>query len=802
ADLMPADLPALWPALQPLASAPIPAAVRGVRLPIRASIDGEIGLDGTLSPLNVEVQATTGVVDLPRYLAEPLDIAAAELEGTVSDDFGSFEINQARIVSRGAELSGAGGIIWREDEPSFGLELVANGVRAEDLPAFWPPLLGTDVRDWVLENIETGLVSEAAVELDLRPGDWGPEPLRDDAVAGSFAFEDLSVRYVDEMPPLQNAAGTAVFDADRMEFDVVGGDNAGLKLKGGNVTITGMGKPGRLATQLRVRADAEGSIEQALTVLDHPPLKIASELAIAPSKTGGRVVTNVHVRIPLHDEVTEDEAVVLAEAELIDLAIEQLPKLGGGVRMDRGAFKLVVDEEAVRLGGTAEVNGIPLAIDVFEPLEDETSKRRIDLAGRLGRQELERQGIAIAGLDGEVGFKATVTETSRRFWIDLEADLAALAIAPPGLAWRKPIGQAGVLRASIAMPIEGPIDVKQFDLETDDLRASGTLELSPSNDGLKTLALDVLRLADTDVAIRASSDGQGGHDVVIEGKRLDLDALFGDDQEIGDDFERFHVILRTDQLLARGIELVDVEADAVHGPDGWRSASVIGALRSGGRLALELTPDGDDRQLELRSDNAGALITAFDLGQQVEGGAMLLSARFKSQDPVVAEGRFEIESFVLKDAPLLARLLTLASLTGIGNLLGGEGVQMDHLILPFALDEQKLYFTDGLMRGSQLGLTLKGDVGLEEEMLDLAGTIIPVYSLNRLIGQVPIIGRILTGVDGRGAFAATYSIKGPRGNPTVYVNPLSILTPGLIRDFFGGLINGTLKPPDIRETDD
>jgi hypothetical protein len=147
-------------------------------------------------------------------------------------------------------------------------------------------------------------------------------------------------------------------------------------------------------------------------------------------------------------------------------------------------------------------------------------------------------------------------------------------------------------------------------------------------------------------------------------------------------------------------------------------------------------------------------------------------------------------------------MLTLASLTGIGNLLGGEGIQMDHLILPFGLDDRKLTITDGLMRGSQLGLTAKGVVAMDDETFDLAGTIIPVYSLNRLIGQVPIIGRILTGTDGRGAFAATYSIKGPHANPTVYVNPLSILTPGLVRDLIGGLINGTLEPPEVRETDD
>ena len=439
---------------------------------------------------------------------------------------------------------------------------------------------------------------------------------------------------------------------------------------------------------------------------------------------------------------------------------------------------------------------------MFEPRDDEAAKRRIGLRGSVNRQQLQDQGFTVDGLEGDVGIKAMVTETESRFWVDLEADLAALSIAPPGLVWEKPIGQEGRLHAAVAVPIDGPIEVKQFDFAAGELAATGSLSMSPANEEIQALVIDSFRLADTDAAIRLTSDGEGGFDVAIEAKRLDLDALFGRHQEIGDRFERFRARLRADELRARGIDLVDVEADATRTAGSWHSASVIGTLSSGGELALELTPEGGEQSLELRSENAGALIEALDFGQRVDGGDLLLTARIRPEDPVVADGRFEIKNFTLEDAPILARMLTLASLTGIGNLFEGEGIRIDHLLMPFALADRKLTIADGLMRGSQLGLTLKGDLDLEGDTIDVAGTIIPVYSLNRLIGQVPIIGRILTGVDGRGAFAATYSIEGPRSNPTVYVNPLSILTPGLIRDLIGGLINGTLEPPDVRETDD
>ena len=40
---------------------------------------------------------------------------------------------------------------------------------------------------------------------------------------------------------------------------------------------------------------------------------------------------------------------------------------------------------------------------------------------------------------------------------------------------------------------------------------------------------------------------------------------------------------------------------------------------------------------------------------------------------------------------------------------------------------------------------------------------------------------MLSGGSEGGIFAATYTIKGPQDDPNVAVNPLSMLTPGIIR---------------------
>jgi uncharacterized protein YhdP len=104
--------------------------------------------------------------------------------------------------------------------------------------------------------------------------------------------------------------------------------------------------------------------------------------------------------------------------------------------------------------------------------------------------------------------------------------------------------------------------------------------------------------------------------------------------------------------------------------------------------------------------------------------------------------------------------------------------------------------------GSQLGLTFQGRVDLATDTLDLEGTIVPLYGVNWTIGQIPIIGRLLRGSEGEGAFAMTYGMRGPVPDPTISVNPLSALAPGFLRDLFSGLREGTLEPPEMLPSHD
>ena len=85
--------------------------------------------------------------------------------------------------------------------------------------------------------------------------------------------------------------------------------------------------------------------------------------------------------------------------------------------------------------------------------------------------------------------------------------------------------------------------------------------------------------------------------------------------------------------------------------------------------------------------------------------------------------------------------------------------------------------------GPAFGLTLGGRVDLGRSVLDLKGTLVPVYAANRLLGSVPVLGKLWTG-DGEGLLAVDYEVHGEFSDPTVEVHPLASLTPKFVRQLF------------------
>ena len=129
-------------------------------------------------------------------------------------------------------------------------------------------------------------------------------------------------------------------------------------------------------------------------------------------------------------------------------------------------------------------------------------------------------------------------------------------------------------------------------------------------------------------------------------------------------------------------------------------------------------------------------------------------------------------------------MLSVGSLTGLFDTLNGEGMSFDTFNIPFSLRDGEINVRNARVSGPALGMTGDGDIRFKDRLIDLDGALVPAYTANSLLGDIPVLGNLLVGKKGEGIFALSYTVQGPFDEVQVAVNPLAALTPGFLRGIF------------------
>ena len=69
----------------------------------------------------------------------------------------------------------------------------------------------------------------------------------------------------------------------------------------------------------------------------------------------------------------------------------------------------------------------------------------------------------------------------------------------------------------------------------------------------------------------------------------------------------------------------------------------------------------------------------------------------------------------------------------------------------------------------------------KNKLISLRGSLVPATTINKAIGNIPVLGKILVGSKtGEGVFGVSFKIKGPPRELETIVNPIKTLTPRFI----------------------
>ena len=189
------------------------------------------------------------------------------------------------------------------------------------------------------------------------------------------------------------------------------------------------------------------------------------------------------------------------------------------------------------------------------------------------------------------------------------------------------------------------------------------------------------------------------------------------------------------------------------------------------------TNNKQEKITKLFTDYPKPLIKRYDFIKGFEEGFLVYQSVKKDG---ISNTILTIENFKVKEVPVFAKLLNLASLQGIADLLTGEGIRFSNFEMQLSSKKGLTTINDLYAIGPSVSILMDGYIESKKQ-ISLRGTLVPATTINRTIASIPLLGNILVGKKtGEGVFGVSFKIKGAPKKLKTTVNPIKTLTPRFI----------------------
>ncbi len=782
--------------------APVLAPLAGLQVPLSGSAELTVDTaDARVDAASVELTAGPGSLVDPRFSAGTVAMAGGGVSAVYDPAAGRLTLRRLSLDLGGPTLLAKGtvdgiqpghvlrGIADWGSELTVAVDTTVQRMPADALERDWPPGLAHNAREWITRNIHDGTVEEAhlAASLRIQPALPDADAVTLDRVTGGLAMKGLTIHYLRPLPPVRNVDGTAVFDKSTMTLTPTSGALSGIAVGGGTIIITDLDK---VDQDIDVALDIKGPLRDALEVLDLKPFQYAHELGIDPSRVGGTAAAHLSIKFPLDHRTTFDQVVIATRAQLADVA---LGKIVLDQDLSEGDLTLNLDRAGMKVDGKAKLAGMPASLgwqQNFKPRDGVRS--RVTVNGQLDEATRRRLGLAVPAVTvtGPLGIDAALSQFADRSGtatIAIAADGAGLSM--PDLNWSKPAGAPASAKLELDLAGDRLAGIRDATVKGAGMDVRLAASFGARDGSLQRAELKRFNLGETDFAGTVARRPEGGWRAELQGPALDATGLFANLGKTGETRKdepplaidgRFQRVILGPKREAKDVAL-QAFSDGVH----WQSISLDASPFAKSALKFRFGETGGKRPFSFSASDLGDALLLFDISDHVTGGHVTASGNAEDSGAQRSFiGKIDGGDYRIVGAPVIAKLLSLASFSGIASLLTGDGIPFSRLSGDFVLRDGKATLRQARTYGGALGINASGTIDLDRSTLDLDGTLVPAYTLNSILGNIPIIGNLLQGGEGQGIFAAGFKAKGPFDDPNISVNPLSAIAPGFLRNLF------------------
>lgn len=770
------------------------AQVRGSILPVRNA-------EGKLTALKTSLEARNVAIDAQGTVRQPVAVDRVDFTGNAAIEEARLDIDDLLVMSGAAGIRLRGSITGGSESAGILVSGRVKDLSASLLKQLWPPIITPRARKWVSENLREGLISDGEFIINL-PVDAMAEAKRkrrlpQGAIDMSFRMKDVTSTYFRDLPPMTGARGEA-----RLKDNVFT-----LEFSGGSVKLPS-GATGRVASgsftskdilaavnEADIALDIEAGLKPFIEYMDLPALKLIRNTGLNAGRVDGKARARVSLSFPMIKDVPKEKIALSAEARLTDVSLaDALP----GFDLSGGQFDFTVENGTLSAKGPAEISGIPAEIG-WRRGPAPGFVQSATIATTLDGEQRQKLGIDLGTLArGPIGVTADIEDLRDPDGkMTVTADLSEVELRLQSIGWRRPAEAKTTASFTYLGKGEQGTRIEDLKVAGDGLSIKGKLALGPKRQGLRSASFSEVRLSEENRFAATIAIGDGGMDIAVKGASFDarplIRGLFGSRnrdeaaqaaQQNAADEAPVRLKLDIGKVYAnRGEIITGVNGSLTARAGKIEQAEVSGTFLSGQPVVFRVTPTDIGREMRISGRDGGAAIRAANLYSKVAGGQIEFYALLAADGTSVKNGKLVLRDFEVRNEAALAELDTRGKpkrATGPRR----DALSFKKLTLPFTSDSRFICIGESLVRGPELGASAAGLIRKSDGAIDIAGTIIPAYALNAAVGDIPLLGDILTGGRGQGIIGVTFALGGSVDKPSFQMNPMSAVAPGFLRLFF------------------
>ncbi|MEB3046662.1 DUF3971 domain-containing protein [Rhizobium mulingense] len=702
--------------------------------------------------------------------------------------------NMTVSSARGA-LYGALHVKLGDKSPEISFAGQSRELQTTAIKQLWPFWMAPKVRTWVHGNLFGGTVTDAAISVFIPFGRLdeaaGGKGLKLDANQIRIGFDIAGARMnvAGDIPPVRDTAA---------HFDLTG-PVATISIKSGTSYFpsgrsVGLGQgtfviPSAYDKPLMADIDlaVSGAADAVGELLTYKPIRVLQRAGFTADDFKGHIDANVKAHFGLLSSQNPPPAEWKAAMKLTDV---DLAKPFSGRTISNVSGMLNGDPKQITLDAKGEIDGIPAEIDLTEPVEASSGvERQRVITATLSDDQRSKVMPGLSDLvRGNLKMVLTRIDDDRQ---DVQLDLTKSMLDLPWIGWSKGSGIAASAEFEMSGPPENT-EIKNFRLKGDGFGASGSLNVGKT--GLISADFDSVRLSSLDDFALSVKRSKGNFDVSVSGTSADARPVIarlksGSDSGEGGDSDNTGVSVRARLKNVIGFndeKVGNFQAQLSLRGDKLQTLNFSGITDSGEAVVSQMKDGG---VINITSGDAGAVFRFADLYQHMQGGLLNLAIRLGAEGGW--DGSLDVRRFSIVNEQRLRSIVS----TPVGNEQRSlnEAVKRDidtssqRFQRGFARIVSRggmIGIENGVLRGDQIGATFQGVVRDRKGNMDMTGTFMPAYGLNRLFAELPLIGVILGNGSDRGLIGITFKLTGKFDQPNLQINPLSIIAPGVFRQIF------------------